>query len=151
MLGWFMEKYIEYIRYKENLYAIIIRDEYHGDGVHFLTDGDFSQQMAYMQHPSGKVIDAHVHHHEQRKVIQTQEVLVIKKGVLRVDFYTLEEKKYFGSILLRAGDVILLSYGGHGFEVIEDVEMVEVKQGPYLGDKDKERFQGVDKAAIHML
>ena len=69
----------------------------------------------------------------------TQEVLVIKTGKLRVDFYT-DEKAYLKSYLLEQGDVILLASGGHGFEVIEDMEMYEIKQGPYAGDDDKTRF-----------
>jgi len=68
-------------------------------------------------------------------------VLWIKKGKLRVDFYS-ESQKYLESRMLEAGDVILLAQGGHGFEVIEAVEMFEVKQGPYAGEEDKTRFEG---------
>lgn len=123
--------------------AIVIRNDYHEEGIHFLTEGDYSQQLAYMHHPKGKIIDAHVHNHEERSIVLTQEVLVIKKGILRVDFYK-ENYSYLESILLYAGDIILLASGGHGFEVIEEVEMVEIKQGPYLGERDKTRFKGID-------
>lgn len=123
--------------------AIIIRSSYHEKGIHFLTEGDYSQQLAYMHHPKGKIIDAHIHNHEERSIVLTQEVLVIKKGILRVDFYR-EDYSYLKSILLYAGDIILLASGGHGFEVIEEVEMVEIKQGPYLGERDKIRFKGID-------
>jgi hypothetical protein len=69
-------------------------------------------------------------------------VLLIKRGRLRVDFYD-DDQHYLESRILEAGDVILLATGGHGFEVLEEVEMIEVKQGPYAGDQDKTRFIGV--------
>lgn len=141
---------VEYVSFNNETYAIIIKNDYHEEGIKFFTDGDYSQQMAYMHHPKGKLIDAHVHNHELRNVIQTQEVLILKKGKLRVDFYT-QEKKYWGSKIIEAGDVILLAYGGHGFEVLEEVEMIEIKQGPYLGDKDKERFLGVDCKSVKYI
>ena len=71
----------------------------------------------------------------------TQETLFIKKGKLLVDFYD-DEQSYLESRELVAGDVVLLIRGGHGFEVLEDLEMIEVKQGPYAGDQDKVRFVG---------
>lgn len=122
--------------------ALILRGDYHEHGIHFLTPGEYSQQLAYMSHPAGKVIDAHVHKEVKRDILNTQEVLVIRKGKLRVDFYT-EDKQYLESKILNEGDIILLVSGGHGFEVLEPLEMVEIKQGPYAGDNDKERFVGI--------
>ena len=133
---------IERVVYNDKELAIIVRNDYHEKGVNFLTEDDYSQQLAYMHHPAGKVIDAHVHNFENRNVVYTQEVLVIRKGILRVDFYTLEQK-YIESYMLYAGDIILLASGGHGFKVIEEIEMVEIKQGPYLGERDKCRFEGI--------
>lgn len=127
--------------------AIIIRNNFQKEGIEFLTQGSYSQQLAYMHHPKGKIIDAHIHNHEERSIVLTQEVLVIKKGTLRVDFYR-EDCSYLKSILLYADDIILLASGGHGFEVIEEVEMVEIKQGPYLGERDKTRFKGIDNAEV---
>lgn len=120
--------------------AIIIKADYKKDGIEFFTPDDYSQQLAYMKHPKGKIIDPHVHNIVKRQVHLTQEVLVIKSGKLRVDFYT-NEKEYLESYLLEAGDVILLASGGHGFEVLEELEMYEIKQGPYAGDNDKTRFE----------
>ena len=80
----------------------------------------------------------------------TQEVLFIKKGILRVDFYD-EYEDYLESRDLHAGDLILLISGGHGFHVIEEVEMIEVKQGPYAGDNDKKRFPGVGEEQIKYM
>lgn len=77
----------------------------------------------------------------------TQEVLFIKKGILRVDFYD-EYEDYLESKDLHAGDIILLISGGHGFQILEEVEMIEVKQGPYAGENDKKRFIGVQADQI---
>ncbi len=95
-----------------------------------------------MQHPAGKIIEPHVHNPVQREVFYTQEVLFLKRGRLRVDFYD-EDCTYLESRILEAGDTILLASGGHGFEALEEIEMIEVKQGPYAGDADKTRFGGI--------
>lgn len=126
---------------------MIIRNDYACNGVDFITPDEYSQQLAYMHHSEGKVIDAHVHNLVHRNVLMTQEVLFIKKGVLRVDFYD-EYEDYLESRKLYAGDVILLVSGGHGFYVLEEVEMVEVKQGPYAGNQDKRRFEGVAEGDV---
>lgn len=134
---------MEMIKKKNKLLAMIIRNDHTCEGVDFITPSEYSQQVAYMHHPTGKVIDAHVHNLVHRNVVMTQEVLFIKKGVLRVDFYD-EYEDYLESRDLHAGDIILLVSGGHGFQVLEEVEMVEVKQGPYAGENDKKRFVGID-------
>lgn len=138
---------IEKVEKKNRLLAMIIRNEYQCEGVDFITPSEYSQQVAYMHHQTGKDIDAHVHNMVHRNVVLTQEVLFIKKGILRVDFYD-EYEDYLESRNLYAGDIILLVSGGHGFHVVEEVEMIEVKQGPYSGDQDKKRFQGVDENQI---
>jgi hypothetical protein len=127
------------IKNKEELLAIIVPNDFSEKGIHFFTPNELSQQLAYMHHPAGKIIDPHVHNPVPREVHYTQEVLFIKKGKLRVDFFDNDEK-YLQSRILNAGDVILLATGGHGFQVIEEIEMIEVKQGPYAGDCDKTRF-----------
>ncbi len=133
---------LESIKKDTKLLAMIIRNNYTCDGVDFITPDEYSQQVAYMHHPTGKIIDAHVHNPVHRSIVMTQEVLFIKKGKLRVDFYD-DNEQYIESRMLESGDVILLVSGGHGFTVIEEVEMIEVKQGPYSGDKDKKRFTGI--------
>lgn len=138
---------IQIIKKKERLLGIIIKNNFICDGVNFITPNDYSQQVAYMHHPTGKKIDAHVHNLVHRNVVLTQEVIFIKKGKLRVDFYD-DYEDYLESKVLETGDVLLLVSGGHGFEVLEEVEMIEVKQGPYSGDKDKKRFIGVNNADI---
>lgn len=138
---------IEEVKKKDRTLAMIIRNDYQCEGVDFITPGDYSQQVAYMHHPTGKDIDAHVHNLVHRNVVMTQEVLFIKKGILRVDFYD-DYEDYLESRELHAGDIILLVSGGHGFHVVEEVEMIEVKQGPYSGEQDKKRFSGVEESQI---
>ncbi len=138
---------IEKIYANNNLLSIIIRKSFNDNGVHFFTEDSYSQQLAYMRHPIGKVIDPHIHNPILREVHLTQEVLIIKSGRLRVDFYD-DLKVYKESRVLETGDVILLAYGGHGFEVLDEVEMIEVKQGPYSGEADKTRFKGVEPRQV---
>jgi hypothetical protein len=135
---------------KDNqLLAIVIRTSYKEDGIKFFTPDDFSQQLAYMNRPAGYIIPPHVHNLVAREVTLTQEVLFIKSGKVRVDFYD-DGKIYLESTILTAGDVILLAAGGHGFEMLEVTEMIEVKQGPYCGEADKVRFEPIqtEKARI---
>lgn len=138
---------VEEVKKKNKLLAMIIRNGYTCNGVDFITPNEHSQQVAYMHHPTGKVIDAHVHNLVHRNVVLTQEVLFIKKGILRVDFYD-EYEDYLESRDLHAGDIILLVSGGHGFSVLDEVEMIEVKQGPYAGENDKKKFEGISDSQI---
>ena len=144
-----MGQLIEQIMLKGEMLALIVRDQYSKPGISFFTPGDFSQQLAYMHHPAGKVIDPHFHNPVPRTVAYTQETLLIKRGRLRVDFYD-DQQLYLESRILKAGDVILLIKGGHGFEVLEELEMIEVKQGPYAGDHDKTRFVGKVPAELKL-
>jgi mannose-6-phosphate isomerase-like protein (cupin superfamily) len=133
---------IEKIEHAGEMLALIVRDEYSKPGITFFTPDELSQQLAYMKHPAGKIIDAHVHNPVARSVEYTQETLFIKRGRLRVDFFD-DDQNYLESRELKKGDVLLLIRGGHGFEVLEELEMFEVKQGPYAGDGDKTRFVGI--------
>ncbi|MEP6951257.1 MAG: hypothetical protein ABI863_18355 [Ginsengibacter sp.] len=131
---------VENFIYNEKLLAVIIHADFTKEGIEFFTPGDFSQQLGYMNRPKGYIIDPHVHNLVDRKVTVTQEVLFIKSGKVRVDFFD-DDKNYLESRILGKGDVILLAAGGHGFEMIETSEMIEVKQGPYSGDEDKVSFR----------
>lgn len=135
---------IEQVSAGEKLLAIIIRSDYSQPGVNFFTPANLSQQLAFIGHPEGHTIEPHIHKPAPREVLYTQEVLVIRKGILRVDFYG-DSHNFLESRVLSAGDVILLAEGGHGFEVLEELEMIEVKQGPYAGEDDKIRFCNSDK------
>ena len=140
---------IEKITHNDKLLAIIIRSGFNKPGISFFTPDDFSQQLAYMRHPAGKEIPPHVHNPVPRQVHFTQEVLFIKRGRLRIDFYN-DDRNYLESRIFEEGDTILLATGGHGFEALEELEMIEVKQGPYAGEKDKTRFEAVDKKKLRI-
>jgi mannose-6-phosphate isomerase-like protein (cupin superfamily) len=127
--------------------AVILRASYHAKGIHFFTPGEFSQQLGYMCRPRGYVIHPHVHNPVPREVHYTKEVLFIRRGRVRVDFYD-DDGSYLESRILGSGDVILLAFGGHGFEMLEESELIEVKQGPYAGDGDKTRFDAVPREQV---
>ena len=133
---------IENILHNEQLISVIIRSQYTAKGIKCFTPDNFSQQLAYMNREKEYVIPPHVHNPVKREVSYTQEVLFIKSGKVRVDYFN-DNKKYLESRILNQGDVILLSGGGHGFCMLEDSEIIEVKQGPYAGDKDKTRFDPI--------
>ena len=138
---------IQHIIHNHQLLSIIIRRNFEKNGIEFFTPDDFSQQLAYMKRPKDYIIPPHVHNPVLREVQLTQEVLFIKSGKVRVDFYD-DDKNYLESTTVEAGDVILLAHGGHGFEMLEESEIIEVKQGPYAGEMDKVRFEPICKTQI---
>ena len=140
---------MEVVKHLDQTIGIIIRSDYSAEDIQFFTPSTFSQQLGYMNRPAGYKIDPHVHNPVQREVVWTQEVLLVKSGRVRVDFYT-DGKHYLESRIIKTGDVILLAAGGHGFEMLEPTEMIEVKQGPYRGDQDKTRFDPVAPEKIHL-
>jgi len=122
-----------------NQLALVVNSLLSPNRIDFLTPDTFGQQVAYMNRPKGEVIQAHMHEPISRTLIGTQEVLFIRKGRIRVDFYE-KDRTYVSSMILEAGDLMLLSTGGHGFEVLEDIDMIEIKQGPFAEGRDKTRF-----------
>ena len=140
---------IESIERDGVLFAIILRREFESPGTHFFSPPELSQQLGYMRLPRGQQIAPHVHNPIPREVVYTQEVLIIREGRLRVDFYD-DDRRYLESRELGPWDVVMLIRGGHGFEVLEDLVLLEVKQGPYLGDEDKARFPAVDASLLRV-
>lgn len=134
---------IENIIHEKRILAIILRKTYYSEGIQFFTPDDYAQQLAYMNRPEGYIITPHIHNIFKREVYITQEVLIIKTGKVRVDFYD-DNQIYLKSLILEQGDIILLASGGHGFEMLESTEIIEIKQGPYAGEDDKRRFTGVE-------
>lgn len=141
---------LEVVKNLDQTVAIIIRAAYRSEGIEFFTPDVFSQQLAYMNRPQGYVVAPHVHNPVKRDVVWTQEVLFIKSGKVRVDFYT-DGRHYLESRVVCIGDVILLAAGGHGFEMLEPSEMIEVKQGPYCGDQDKCRFESLPPEQVKLV
>ena len=133
---------LEQICHEGKILGIILRANYHKEGISFLTPDDFSQQLGYMNRPDEYVIAPHVHNLVERKVDLTQEVLFVRCGKVRVDFYD-DDRQYLESRIINTGDVVMLAHGGHGFKVLERAEMIEVKQGPYCGEMDKVRFEPI--------
>ena len=135
---------VETIRDGDKTIAIILHGSLRRDGVTFLTPPEYSQQLAFMRHPKGYRIKAHTHKKAPRAVDYTLEVLFIRSGKLRVDLYR-DDKSYLQSIVLGADDTVLLVSGGHGLEFLEAAEVIEVKQGPYMGiNLDKEQFDPLE-------
>lgn len=141
---------IESVNLGEITLAVILRADYHAEGIQFFTPNEFSQQLGYMNRPQGYIIPPHVHNPLAREVQITKEVLIIRSGKVRVDFYD-DDQNYLESRILNQGDIVLLAFGGHGFEMLEASEMIEVKQGPYAGDNDKTRFSPISSEQIRLV
>ena len=140
-----MSESIDEIKHNNEIIAIVVPSGFSSSGIKFFTPCDFSQQLGYMKREKGYDIQAHVHNEIRREVNLTQEVLFIRKGCVRIDLYS-KDKTYLKSVVLGAGDIILLASGGHGLSFLEESEIVEVKQGPHAGELDKSRFEGIRKA-----
>lgn len=137
-------KAIENIIHDGKIIAIIISNDFSCEGIKFLSQEDFSIQIGFMNRPAGYKVVPHIHNPVERNTIGTQEVLFIKKGKIRIDFFSYEQV-YIESRTLLAGDVIFLIGAGHGIEMIEPTEIFEVKNGPYIEGADKGRFEGIRK------
>jgi len=123
----------------------IVRSTYHNSGIGFFSEDNDGLQLGYMNRPDGYVIVPHTHNKIKREVFYTEEILFIRSGEVRVDFYD-ENQQYVESHMVHSGDIVILKGGGHGFKVLERADIFEVKQGPYLGAKDKVRFEPIADA-----
>ena len=124
----------------ERLIALILRKDFTQPGINFFTESRSSLQIGMLNHPKSTIIDAHTHQVHPRTIEDTQEVLFLRRGRMRVEFYT-DQQQYLESVIMEAGDVLVLVSGGHGFEALEDIDMIEVKTGPYMEAKDKIVFK----------
>lgn len=129
----------ENIEINGHLLAIIIKGDHVPQKTEFLTPDTFKQQVGFIVYDKDKEIQPHIHHEMPRSLKGTSEVLILKKGKVRVDFYT-QKKQYTESRELMPGDVLILVSGGHGFHFHEHSVFLEIKQGPYIGPQEKERF-----------
>ncbi len=119
--------------------AFIIRSAFSPDTTTFLTPPHFKQQVGYVVYPAGGEIARHVHLPLERHLVGTSEVLVVKKGHCFIDIYN-DNRELVATRELFTGDVMLMVGGGHGFRMIEETVFLEIKQGPYTGIDEKERF-----------
>ena len=133
-----MNNVMRYYDSNGTIMAVVIPHDFKSEGINFITKNEDFQQIAVMSHKKGHNIVPHFHNFIPREITNTCETLIIRQGVLNVKLYENKVEKY--SFELYSGDIILLLSGGHGFTVIEDIDMVEIKQGPYLGEADKTRF-----------
>ena len=131
---------IENITHNKKNLALIIKNTYlKKKGVNFFTNNKLSQQVAFMSHKKGHLIQPHIHKKRLKKIYDTCEVLIMLEGSLKVNFYN-NNKKYLFSKIIKKNDIIILLTGGHGFEILKNCKFIEVKQGPYNPTKDKFKF-----------
>lgn len=130
---------MEEIKINDKLYGYIIDTRKIIEGVNFVTSGSENLEVGLMKHKKGRVIVPHVHINIKREIYGTQEAVYIKKGKVLVEFYDSAKIKC-GQIIIEKEQLIILTGGAHGFVMIEDTEMIEIKNGPYAGELDKERF-----------
>ena len=141
---------IEKIIHKKKLLALIVRGKYRNKkGITFFTPSESIQQFGYMKHRKSYIIKPHLHKKRLTKIFYTTEVILLLKGMMRVDFYN-QFKKYLFSKILKEKDIIMLVYGGHGFKILKDVEMLEIKQGPYNLIRDKIKFDNIGDNKIKL-
>ena len=130
---------VERIYWGETCITYIIRASFLPDKTTFLTPPDYKQQVGYIVYPAGGEIQRHVHRPLERYIVGTSEVLVIKKGKCEIDIYN-DDQELVATRELHEGDVMLMVGGGHGFRMLEETVLMEIKQGPYTGIDEKERF-----------
>ena len=138
------------IHHKKKLYALIVSNSYRNKkGVSFFSTNDLPQQFGYINHKKNHIIQPHKHRKRSTKVFITSEVLIILKGIIRIDFYD-TKLNYLFSKILKKGQIIFLLHGAHGFKVINDVQMIEVKQGPFIKNTDKIKFLPITEDKIRI-
>jgi hypothetical protein len=105
----------------------------------FLTPDDCNLQVGHVVYPAGGEIARHIHLPIERHLVGSTEVLILQRGRCEVDVYT-DDQRLVATRELRAGDILVAVGGGHGFRVLEDAVLLEIKQGPYPGGAEKARF-----------
>jgi hypothetical protein len=132
-------EHFEQILYKGTPLAYIIRAEISPQQTTFLTPPQFKQQVGFVVYPAGGEIHRHVHRPLERHLIGTSEVLIVRRGRCEIDIYN-NDRALVTTRELCEGDIMLMVDGGHGFRMLEGTVLLEIKQGPYTGLEEKERF-----------
>jgi cupin fold WbuC family metalloprotein len=130
---------IERVLHKDKLLALIVREDVRSEGVNFFTSKENPLQLGVLIHKKGSVIKPHIHKKINVTIADLQEVLHIDYGKVEAYFYDVEGKE-IRKALLNEGDTILLISGGHGFKILEDSKIIEIKQGPYRGKEEDKTF-----------
>jgi len=132
-------EHVEQIACDERPLAYIIRAEIKPAETTFVTPPDFKQQVGFIVYPAGGVIQRHDHRPVERHLVGTAEVLIVQRGRCEMDIYN-DRRELVATRELHSGDVMLMIGGGHGFRMLENTVFLEIKQGPYTGEDEKERF-----------
>lgn len=119
--------------------AYIVRSLHLPQETTFVTPPDLNLQVGFIVYPTGREIPRHAHRPIERRIAGTNEVLVVRQGRCEIDVYDLE-RRFVATRELRENDVIIIVAGGHSFRMLADSVLLEVKQGPYPGVEEKERF-----------
>ncbi len=130
---------VEHVTWNGSPLAYIIRGGFQPQKTTFVTPSDFRQQVGFVVYPKDGVIARHVHRNIKRTIMGTSEVLIVRQGWCEVDIYN-DDRELVATRELVTGDIMLMVSGGHGFRMLEDTVFLEVKQGPYTGIDEKERF-----------
>jgi hypothetical protein len=122
--------------------AMLIPDHAWQEGLAFYSEDDDYIQVGTWGYDAGKELLAHVHNAIERTVIRTQEVLYIRRGKIQAKIYDLDGC-FVEEIMAQAGDTLILLNSGHGYTILEDgTQVLEVKNGPYLGAQaDRTRIE----------
>ena len=132
---------VENIEWQGETLALILRARFDNEGVNFVTAEDSPLQVGVLMHPQGFKIKHHIHRASSKIINSIQEVLHVEYGRVGVNFYD-DNGEQIGGAVINMGDTILLIAGGHGFDILEDSKIIEVKQGPYEGmEKDKKQLE----------
>jgi hypothetical protein len=119
--------------------AYIVRAGVAPPKTRFVTPDSANFQVGFIVYPAGGEIQRHLHNPLPREIVGTAEALLIRSGSCEVDIYN-DDRTLVRSDVLRTGDLIVFLAGGHGFRLLEDCVMLEIKQGPYTGLDEKTRF-----------
>lgn len=130
------------IKHKGKVIAHIFKKSIKAEGTRFLTPTDYSLQIGLLEHPKGTVLRKHRHNPEiEYEVDTTQEFLYVEKGKVKVNFFS-DDWELVDEEILEEGNFMLHISGGHGFEILENCRLIEVKQGPYPGDDLAKIYKG---------
>ena len=113
-------------------YAEVIRADARVEKTTFFSPAESSFQFGLLAHEAGFVEAPHYHRPFSRTIDDLQQMFVVQRGVVAVDLYS-DDGALIREIVLRAGDAIVLIHGVHAVRVIEDMQCISVKQGPFLG------------------
>ncbi len=125
---------VEYIEYKKEKYAVVVRSNYVNKPIDFFTDNDNEFQMGMFTRDTGYRVEPHKHICDPFKIHLVQEFILVKNGKLKMEFFSSKGEKY-NETILNEGDSVLTIKGGHSIIFLEKSSILEIKQGPYEENK----------------